>query len=80
MQCYYHLIVDVFAFVFILVEAGGFQDVPRLELGNLPFLFLCCFQKINEDALATILKENRGFSFFTSFAHDFRTLDDELFL
>lgn len=42
MHCYCLLIVDMFVFVFVLVEAV-FKGIPCLKLGNLPFLVLCVF-------------------------------------
>lgn len=79
MQCYYLLIVDMFVFVFILVQAV-FKDIPSLKFGNLPLFSLCCFLKRNKNTIATILKENKRIFIFTKFAHDFRMLNNELFL
>lgn len=58
MPYYYLLIVDMFVFVFILVWAV-FKDILSLKLGNLPLFSLCRFLKINENTIATILKESK---------------------
>lgn len=65
--------------MFILVQAV-LKDIPSLRFGNLPFFILGCFLELHGKTIATILKENKRIFIFTSFAHDFSMLDNELFL